>query len=104
MAIIGTFTRSGTEYRGDIRTLTFHAEDVRIVPTQDTSNTDLPTHRLYLGRSDLGAAWSKTSERNGAYLSIKLDDPSLPAPIYATLFADETGETFNLLWSRPRRD
>ncbi|MDP3676535.1 MAG: DUF736 family protein [Novosphingobium sp.] len=38
----------------------------------------------------------------GAHLSIKLDDPSFTAPIYASLFADEDGKTFNLIWSRAR--
>ena len=36
------------------------------------------------------------------YLSIKLDDPSFTAPIFASLFADEDGKTFNLIWSRAR--
>jgi uncharacterized protein (DUF736 family) len=36
------------------------------------------------------------------YLSIKLDDPSFNAPIFASLFADEDGKTFNLIWSRAR--
>jgi uncharacterized protein (DUF736 family) len=37
------------------------------------------------------------------YLSLKLDDPSFNAPIYANLFADEDGEGYTLLWSRPRK-
>jgi uncharacterized protein (DUF736 family) len=35
-----------------------------------------------------------------AYLSVKLDDPSLPAPILANLFEMDGGE-FELIWSRP---
>jgi Protein of unknown function (DUF736) len=34
-----------------------------------------------------------------AYLSLKLDDPSFTAPIYANLFDDEGGEGYTLLWS-----
>ena len=37
------------------------------------------------------------------YLSVKLDDPSFNAPIYANLFNDEDGETFTLIWSRSRK-
>jgi uncharacterized protein (DUF736 family) len=38
------------------------------------------------------------------YLSIKLDDPSFPAPIYATLIGVEGQEGLQLIWSRPSRD
>lgn len=34
-----------------------------------------------------------------AHLSLKLDDPSFTAPIYANLFDDEGGEGYTLLWS-----
>jgi hypothetical protein len=37
------------------------------------------------------------------YLSLKLDDPSFTAPIYANLFDDEAGEGYTLLWSRPKK-
>lgn len=56
---------------------------------------------------ELGAAWQKRSEQTDRdYLSVKLDDPSFPAPIYATLSEVEVeGETgFQLIWSRPNRD
>ena len=41
-------------------------------------------------------------EEDRGYLSVKLDDPSFTAPIYANLFDDEDGKTFNLIWSRAR--
>jgi uncharacterized protein (DUF736 family) len=41
--------------------------------------------------------------RGRDYLSVKLDDPSFNAPIYANLFDDEDGETFTLIWSRGRK-
>ena len=34
------------------------------------------------------------------YLSVKLDDPSLPAPIYASLVEAEGEGEFTLIWSR----
>ena len=37
------------------------------------------------------------------YLSVKLDDPSFNAPIYANLVQDEEGEGFALIWSRSRK-
>ena len=38
------------------------------------------------------------------YLSVKLDDPSFPAPIYASLVEAEDGESHNLIWSRRNGD
>jgi uncharacterized protein (DUF736 family) len=54
--------------------------------------------------TEIGAAWSKRSEEGRDYLSLKLDDPSFTAPIYANLFDDEGGEGYTLLWSRPRKN
>ncbi|MBV9527498.1 MAG: DUF736 family protein [Sphingomonas sp.] len=34
---------------------------------------------------------------------LKLDDPSFTAPIYANLFDDEDGKSYNLIWSRPNK-
>ncbi|MGY3033855.1 uncharacterized protein (DUF736 family) [Bradyrhizobium sp. USDA 4354] len=36
-------------------------------------------------------------------VGLKRDDPSFTAPIFANLFADEEGEGFSLIWSRPSR-
>jgi len=55
-------------------------------------------------KAEIGAAWSKRSEEGRDYLSLKLDDPSFTAPIYANLFDDEGGEGYTLLWSRPRKN
>jgi|SRR6516164_2369112 len=55
-------------------------------------------------KAEIGAAWSKRSEEGRDYLSLKLDDPSFNAPIYANLFDDEGGEGYTLLWSRPRKN
>jgi uncharacterized protein (DUF736 family) len=33
-----------------------------------------------------------------------LDDPSFPAPIYASLVEAEDGQSFNLIWSRRNGD
>ncbi len=52
---------------------------------------------------EIGAAWSKRSNEGRDYLSLKLDDPSFNAPIFANLFDDEDGEGFTLIWSRPTK-
>jgi uncharacterized protein (DUF736 family) len=52
--------------------------------------------------AEIGAGWMKRSEKGTDYLSLKLDDPSLNAAIYANLVADAENEgMYNLIWSRP---
>uniref|UniRef100_UPI001330E69B DUF736 domain-containing protein n=1 Tax=Raoultella terrigena TaxID=577 RepID=UPI001330E69B len=65
-----------------------------------------PHFRIFAAAGvELGAAWQKHSEQSGrGYLSVKLDDPSFPAPIYATLVEVEGEESLQLIWSRPSRD
>ena len=102
MANIGTFKKSGQEFQGEIRTLSVQAR-VRIVPEANRANDTAPSHRVFVGRAEIGAAWSKRSNEGRDYLSVKLDDPSFTAPIYANLFDDAEGETFTLIWSRSRK-
>ena len=102
MATIGTFKKNGNGFSGDITTLSVQAQNVRIVPVETRSaNEKAPTHRVTVGRAEIGAAWAKQSGEGRDYLSVKLDDPSFNAPITANLFDDDGGETYSLIWSRP---
>ncbi|MET3579931.1 uncharacterized protein (DUF736 family) [Mesorhizobium robiniae] len=103
MATIGTFKKSGNEFTGEIVTLSLQTKNVRIVPESRQIGENAPSHRVFVGRAEIGAAWSKTSHEGRDYLGLKLDDPSFNAPIYANLFDDEEGEGFSLIWSRPSR-
>jgi uncharacterized protein (DUF736 family) len=102
MANIGSFKKVGNEFQGEIVTLSLQARGVRIVPETSRSNNDAPSHRVYVGRVEIGAAWSKRSNEGRDYLSLKLDDPSFTAPIYANLFDDEE-DGYTLIWSRSRK-
>ena len=104
MATIGSFKKVGNDFQGEIVTLSLQAKGVRIVAEANRSNDNAPSHRIYVGRAEIGAAWSKRSEEGRDYLSLKLDDPSFNAPIYANLLDDEGGEGCTLLWSRPRKN
>ena len=102
MATIGTFKKSGSnEFTGQIVTLSVQAKNVRIVPETNRSGENSPSHRVYAGRVEIGAAWAKRSNEGRDYLGLKLDDPSFTAPIFANLFDDEEGEGYSLIWSRP---
>ena len=103
MANIGSFKKVGNEYQGEIVTLSVQAKNVRIVPEATRSGENAPSHRVFAGRVEIGAAWAKRSTEGRDYLGLKLDDPSFTAPIYANLFDDEEGEGFSLIWSRPSR-
>jgi uncharacterized protein (DUF736 family) len=98
MATIGTFTKFGDRYQGAVRTLTLNVK-AQIAPAEK-ENDRAPDYRVFAGQIEFGAAWKKTSSAGREYLSVKLDDPSLPAPIYASLVEAETQDEFTLIWSR----
>ena len=102
MANIGTFTKTSDGYKGEIVTMSVQQKNVRIVP-EASDNENAPSHRVFVGRAEIGAAWTKRSNEGRDYLSVKLDDPSFTAPIFANLFDDEDGKSYNLIWSRARR-
>jgi uncharacterized protein (DUF736 family) len=103
MANIGTFKKSGENgYTGEIVTMSLQKKNVTIVAEEANENENAPSHRVFVAKAEIGAAWAKTSKEGRDYLSIKLDDPSFNAPIFASLFADEDGKTSNLIWSRAR--
>ena len=104
MANIGSFKKVGNDFQGEIVTLSLQAKGVRIVPETNRSNDNAPSHRVFVGRAEIGAAWSKRSNEGRDYLSLKLDDPSFNAPIFANLFDDEDGEGYTLIWSRPQQE
>ena len=102
MATIGTFKKTGSnEFTGEIITLSVQAKGVRIVPDARAAGENAPSHRVLVGRAEIGAAWSKRSNEGRDYLGLKLDDPSFNAPIYANLFAEEDNDGYALIWSRP---
>jgi uncharacterized protein (DUF736 family) len=102
MATIGSFKKVNAEFQGEIVTLTVQARGVRIVPEAQRASEAAPSHRVFVGRAEIGAAWPKRSSEGRDYLSVKLDDPSFIAPIFANLF-DGEDDTYNLIWSRGRR-
>jgi len=101
MATIGTFTKNADgSFLGSIVTLSVQAKNVKIVPEDNRSNDNAPTHRVMVGRAEIGAGWTKMSNEGREYLGLKIDDPSFTAPIYANLFDDPEGENYSLIWSR----
>jgi len=103
MATIGTFTKSDNGgFIGTVKTLALNVK-AKIVPTEK-DNDKAPDFRIFAGTTEFGAAWRKTSNAGREYVSVKLDDPSFAAPIYASLVAVEGSEEFALIWSRRQAD
>ncbi|NJL73612.1 MAG: DUF736 domain-containing protein [Candidatus Competibacteraceae bacterium] len=102
MATIGIFTRTGSGFTGTIRTLTLNVK-VKIVLDEHKASDNAPDYRVFAGNAiELGAGWKKVAKAGGReYTSLKLDDPSFPAAIYANLVQTEGDpDTFSLIWSR----
>ena len=102
MATIGTFTKNdngSAGFTGAVKTLTLNVK-AKFVPSEGESERG-PDFRIFAGATEFGAAWNKTARETGReYLSVKLDDPSFPAPIYATLSETDTTGEYALIWSR----
>jgi uncharacterized protein (DUF736 family) len=103
MATIGTFTKTDSGFTGSVKTLTLNVK-AKFVPAEG-ENERGPDFRIFAGATEFGAAWKKTArETQREYLSVKLDDPSFPAPIYASLVEADDSEGQNLIWSRRNGD
>ena len=88
MATIGTFTAADNGYTGSVKTLTLNVKAKFVATEKD--NDKAPDYRIFAGNTEFGAAWKKTAkETSREYLSVKLDDPSFPAAIYASLVETE---------------
>ena len=103
MATIGTFTTDRDGFlKGQIRTLNLDAS-VSMEPV-NSDKEGAPAYRLFAGAVELGAAWAKTARESGRlYHQVRIDDPSLPAPIFANLVSDDETGNYALIWNRPKR-
>ena len=103
MSTIGTFTKTQLgHFEVSLHSLRLSRHEVLIQPVKILRGENNQDYRVYLrGDIEIGAAWSRTSKSGTSYLSVELDDPSLPEPIYAALLHD-AGEQYQLVWSRKR--
>ena len=105
MATIGTFTAKDNGFEGFVETLTLKAK-LTIEPARKTSDNQ-PDYRVFHitdhFKSEIGAAWKKTSrDSGGEYLSVSIDDPSFPAKAYCRLAKTGAEKGHTLYWDRPR--
>ncbi len=101
--IIGNFKKTDdNSYCGFIRTLTLNME-VEITPVADKKSDKGPDYRVTLGHTEIGAAWKATSDAGNVYLSVRLEDPALPASIFCALVKTGTQLGYGLVWERKRK-
>lgn len=100
MATIGSFTKSDAGFSGSVKTLALNVK-AKFVPA-DKESEKAPDFRILAGTVEFGAAWKKTAQNGREYLSVRLDDPSFAAPIFANLI--EVDGNHSLIWSRRAAD
>jgi uncharacterized protein (DUF736 family) len=104
MPVIGTFAAIENGYAGSLSTLSFKAElSILVNPRQEGRNA--PDFLLMAGPIEVGAAWRRTSQgAQKIVLRVKLDDPTLPEPIWAALLEPGADGIARLLWQRDWED
>jgi len=101
---IGHFTLADDGgWTGAIHTLTIKS-GIRLVPNDGPGGAKAPAFHVLSGDTRIGAAWdAQTTGDNPRYfLRIRLDDPSLPAPLRLSLFPCDDGRKARLVWNRGR--
>jgi len=101
MATIGTFTKIDDGFAGAVNTLSLNVK-AKFVPAEKESDK-APDYRILAGAVEFGAAWKKTAQNGREYFSVRLDDPSFAAPIFAHMIEGED-KSHSLIWSRRSAD
>ena len=104
MATIGTFTKDGNGYAGNVETLAFRAKLTFEPANKKSDNSpDFRVFHLTDGfSSEIGAAWKKTSKEGADYLSVSFDDPSFAEKINCRLVKTGAEQGHTLFWERQR--
>ena len=98
--IIGKLTASATGYTGQLKTLTLNIP-LQLVANERKSKLEQPDYNVFSGEVELGAAWNKVSQDAENYISVSIDDPSLPASIYFSAVKLHEAEPL-LVWNRQK--
>ncbi|WP_411820227.1 DUF736 domain-containing protein [Hyphococcus formosus] len=103
-----TKDQNGEFLTGYIQTLEINLQ-IRLYPIKEQASANSPSHRIFaIGKDnaeiEIGAAWTKTMsnpDRFGEeFLSISIDDPSLPQALNVAAFKEENSETYAITFRR----
>jgi len=100
--IIGHFTKTKEgNFTGSITAIGAVLPKVTFEAVKADGNA--PNFRVMTQGADLGAAWTKTSERTSkGYISVSLKSPFIPTQVYAALLETDESGKFALVWSEPK--
>ena len=102
MPVIGAFLPEKDGYAGNITTLTLNAK-VSLIPNEGKQRRNAPDFLIMAGGIEVGAAWRRSNQSSAkAYLRVKLDDPTLPKPIWGALLEPGEDGVARLVWGRDR--
>jgi uncharacterized protein (DUF736 family) len=97
--IIGKFSHEVTKFVGQIKTLGFETDAVIQQATKHSEKA--PDFRIVdKAGFDIGVAYDEISERQNRYLSVQLDSPTFPKPVYCALVQTTNG--WELKWQRQK--
>ncbi len=105
MATIGFVQQQDDgSFTGSLNTLALKAR-IRIVPTGRKAGDNGPDYRVLTSDGvDIGAAWTRIGrESQREYVSLKIDDPTLPQAIYANLgraAGQDDDSVYAVIWNR----
>ena len=100
--------QNGEFLSGYIQTLEISLQ-LRLYPIREPAGVNSPSHRIFaLGKDnseiEIGAGWTKTMsnpDRFGEeFLSISIDDPSLPQALNVAAFKEDNSENYVITFRR----
>lgn len=105
MATIGLVQKQDDgSFIGTLNTLALKAK-IRIVPVVRKTNDTAPDYRVLTSDAvEIGGGWTRVGrESQREYVSLKLDDPTLPQAIYANLgraAGQDDDSVYAIIWNR----
>ena len=112
MSAIGHLRPTGDNQYGDlvgsIRTLALDLT-IRLATESSEADSNVPSHKIFArhpsgGEVCIGAAWLKTIQRGDRFgekfLSISIDDPSLPHALHVAAFKQGDTAQWEITWRR----
>ena len=103
MPAIGTVTRTGNSFKGQLRTLSIRTE-IEILPNPRKTGDSQPDYRVTAGGVEVGAGWIRRGEMSGRdYVSLSLAAPEFgPRRLYANLgraAGTDDDDVFAIIWN-----
>jgi uncharacterized protein (DUF736 family) len=99
MSIIANMKKQENgSFEGKLKTATLNLH-LKLQPIGDAeANDNKPDFRAKIGSFEAGAGWNKISDNQNPYISVQIDAPEFPNPIYANLVQKD--DQYILIWSR----